>query len=152
MIRTVLTFVFNDKDQVLMIQKKRGQGTGKWNFPGGKCLSSESEIAASVRETKEETGIEPIAPVPVGKLEFSFDSGGSWANACTVFRTERWQGTLIPETDECSAHWIKVVDMPWDKMWDSDRTWVPLLLSGKSFHRKYHFDKNDNLLREEIIS
>lgn len=149
--RTVLTFVFDDNDQLLMIEKKRGQGAGKWNFPGGKCNEGESEVEASVRETVEEAGIRPIDPKPCGKLDFYFEDGGSWANSCTVFRTNLFDGELIPETDECSAHWIKIVDIPWDKMWGSDRTWVPLLLKGEEFHRAYHFDKDDNLLREEII-
>lgn len=149
--RTVLTFVFDSNDQILMIEKKRGQGAGKWNFPGGKCQENESELAASIRETEEETGIKPVNPVPVGKLDFHFEEGGSWGNTCTVFRTNEFNGVLVPETDECVAHWIKIVDIPWDKMWDSDRTWVPLLLDGKEFHRVYHFDKHDKLLREEII-
>ncbi len=148
--RTVLTFVFDDNDQLLMVEKKRGHGAGKWNFPGGKCEEGEAELAASIRETVEETGITPIDPVLSGKLDFHFEDGGSWQNSCTVFRTNEFSGELTPETDECTAHWIKLVDIPWDNMWGSDRIWVPLLLEGKSFYRVYYFDKNDDLLREEI--
>ncbi len=150
--KTVLCFVFDEENhRLLMIYKKRGQGTGKMNVPGGKIRPGESAEQAAIRETKEETGIEPVNPVEVGKLEFYFPESESWSNSCTVFTAKSFTGSLIPDTEECSAVWIPQNAVPLDKMWDADRFWMPLLMAGKYFHRAYTFDKHDMVLEEQIL-
>jgi 8-oxo-dGTP pyrophosphatase MutT (NUDIX family) len=39
---TNLCYLFNDKNQVLLIMKKKGLGQGKWNGPGGKVKKGEN--------------------------------------------------------------------------------------------------------------
>lgn len=149
---TTLCFVFDEiAGTLLMIYKKRGQGSGKWNVPGGKLQPSEEALAAAVRETQEETGIIPSELEHAGKLEFYFPEGNSWNNICEVFTAKKFSGQLIAENDECSACWVKLNQIPIEKMWDSDRRWLPLLLSGKKFHCKYTFDANDQVTHEEIM-
>jgi 8-oxo-dGTP pyrophosphatase MutT (NUDIX family) len=148
---TTLCFVFDEIGMsLLMILKKRGQGAGKWNVPGGKIQSGEEAIAAAIRETNEETGITPAQLQHAGKLEFYFPEGNSWNNICEVFTAKRFSGQLITDNDECSASWVKLNQIPIEKMWDSDKRWLPLLLSGKKFHCKYTFDENDQVTHEEI--
>lgn len=150
--RTVLCFVMCLKsNRLLMIHKKRGQGAGKWNVPGGKLRDGESPEAAAARETQEETGIIPGRLHLTGQLEFRFPEGGSWPSDCTVFVTHSWKGTLVPESDECSAQWVSFEKIPWDKMWDSDRLWAPLVFTGEPFHRRYTFDAKDRLLSEDRL-
>jgi len=149
--RTTLCFVFDRaQNLLLMIEKKRGQGAGKWNVPGGKIHPGESAADAAVRETIEETGIRPLEVIEAGTLEFYFPESESWDNICTVFTAEEFSGALIPENEECSAHWISLDQIPFEKMWDDDRLWVPLLLAGEPFHRIYQFDANDRMKTEGI--
>ena len=149
--RTTLIFVFDrPAHKLLMIEKKRGQGAGKWNVPGGKIAAGESAEQAAVRECIEETGIEPRAVKEAGLLEFYFPESNSWDNTCTVFTAEEFSGELVPTGEECDAHWVSFDSIPYDKMWDDDRLWVPLLFEGKRFHRVYWFDQNDHMAREEI--
>lgn len=149
--RTTLCFVFDRaRHCLLMIEKKRGQGAGKWNVPGGKIAPGESAAEAAARECLEETGIRPLAVREAGMLEFYFPESDSWDNTCTVFTAETFEGTLIPFGEECDAHWVSLDAIPFDKMWDDDRLWVPLLLAGKRFHRVYWFDAQDHMKREEI--
>lgn len=151
--RTTLCFVFNEHAQVLMILKKRGQGQGKWNGPGGKLLDGENPRDAAIRECFEETGILPLQPRELGVLEFYFPEGSeNWNNICTVFRTERHTGILIPETEECSSRWIHIAKIPYDQMWDDDRRWLPLLLENRSFHRIYRFNEASHIIHEEIVT
>lgn len=148
--RTTLCFVFDrESDSLLMIFKKRGQGAGKFNVPGGKIHAGESALVAAERETREETGITPLVLREAGRLEFFFPENENWDNTCTVFTAERFTGTLISDTEECSALWVKLPQLPVDKMWDADRLWLPLLLRGKPFHRRYVFDAKDQV-REEV--
>lgn len=150
--QTVLCFVFDETSQsLLMIHKKRGQGAGKWNVPGGKIQAGESEKAAAIRETIEETGITPSNLEKIGELTFLFPKGNHWENHCSVFQTNTFSGSLVTETEECSAEWISLEQIPFDKLWDSDRIWLPLVLAGKNFHRIYTFDENDQVVEEKIV-
>jgi 8-oxo-dGTP diphosphatase len=150
--KTTLCFVFDRaQNKLLMIEKKRGQGAGKWNVPGGKIAPSESEEAAAIRECIEETGIKPSNLSKLGRLEFYFPESNGWDNISTVFVSEEYTGTLIPENEECSAHWVDINKIPYEKMWDDDKLWVPLLLAGKKFHRIYTFDSNDHMKTEQIL-
>lgn len=148
--RTTLCFVF-DGDLLLMILKKRGQGAGKWNVPGGKFAPGETAEAAAIRECVEETGIVPSNLEHRGTLEFFFPAGGSWDNTCEVFVSRKFSGSLIAESEECSAHWIPVKEIPLEKMWSSDRVWLPVLLSGRKFHRAYRFDQHDQVIEEKVL-
>ena len=148
--RTVLSFVF-DGDRLLMIHKKRGQGAGKWNVPGGKIHDGENELSAVIRETEEETGITPEEPKKIGTLEFRFPKGNHWENTCEVFVAKKFNGDLVLETEECRASWVQIDKIPYEKLWDSDKRWLPLALSGKPFHRVYVFDENDKVVEEKVL-
>lgn len=150
--KTTLCFVVCRKSQsLLMIYKKRGQGAGKWNTPGGKFAPGETAEQAAIRECIEETGIEPLQVKELGLLEFYFPESKSWDNICHVFYTEDYRGQLISDSEECSAHWIPLDQIPYEKMWDDDRLWVPLLLEKKKFHRVYTFDALDQMKSEKIL-
>lgn len=151
--QTVLCFVFDRaRDSLLMIEKKRGQGTGKVNVPGGKIHPGESAPAAAARETAEETGLTPTGLREAGKLSFTFPGGRHWDNACTVFTAEEFSGVLLPETEECRAFWVRVGEIPLARMWDADRRWLPLLLRGEWFHRAYEFGEDDQVRTEKVLS
>ena len=148
--RTVLSFVF-DGDRLLMIHKKRGQGAGKWNVPGGKIQDGEKSISAAIRETEEETGLTPKHPEKIGTLEFHFPKGNHWENVCEVYVSKSYSGCLIKETEECTAAWVPVSEIPYEKLWDSDRRWLPLVLKREPFHRVYVFDENDIVIEEKTL-
>lgn len=150
--RTALCFVFDrEKNSLLMILKKRGQGAGKINVPGGKLQPGETAAEAAIRETKEETGIVPLAVKEAGRLEFYFPENDHWDNTCTVFIAETFSGKLVQHSDECSALWVALDAIPLEKMWDADRLWLPLLLAGKWFHRAYTFDAQDRVREEKAL-
>jgi len=49
--------VINQEDQILLMQRKRGDYVGLWALPGGKIESNEHLDQAAVREMKEETNL-----------------------------------------------------------------------------------------------
>lgn len=139
-------------DRVLLIRKKRGMGAGKWNAPGGKVEPGESAPEAAVRETREETGLTPTAPRYAGLLEFRFAAGSAcWDNLCRVFHAAAFEGALCAEHDECAPEWVRLGAIPYDGMWEDDRSWLPSLLAGRPFHRVYRFGAGDALLGETIL-
>jgi 8-oxo-dGTP diphosphatase len=116
-----LCFIVHD-GQVLLMRKKRGIGAGKINAPGGKVDPGEEPLAAAIRETQEEVGVTPVAPELCGDLILR----------CLIYRTGHYTGT-VSETDEAIPRWYGVNELPYNEMWEDDRTWVPLLLSGERF-------------------
>ena len=150
--QTVLVYLFNQQQQVLLIYKKRGMGKGKWNGPGGKLEPGESPEQAVVREVQEETGLMPLGFQQVGTLEFFFpESSESWDNRCAVFKCDSYKGDLLAETPECRSQWVALEAIPYDQMWDDDILWFPLLLENKNFHHRYYFDEQDRMIHKEIL-
>jgi len=131
-----LMFVF-DADRVLLIHKKRGLGKGKINGPGGRIEPGETPVAAAVRETMEEVGLQVSDPVFCGTLRFHFIDGYDLFGH--VFKGFAWTGTPI-ETDEARPEWFGVEAIPYDRMWADDRQWFPHLLAGRFFEGWFVFD------------
>ena len=123
--------------QVLLIVKKRGLGAGKINGPGGKIDPGESPLACAIRETREELEITPLNPVKLGELWFSM--GDIPDILCHVYRSDDFNGTPA-ETDEAVPLWVKVDEIPYDRMWADDRFWLPLLLDGMPFLGRFVFE------------
>ncbi len=143
--RATLVFVI-DAERVLLIRKKRGLGAGKISGPGGRIEPGESPEQCAVRETREELGIEPIAPEHVGELWFQFVDG--YSLHVHVFRSEGFAGEPR-ETEEAVPMWHDVGALPYDEMWEDDRHWLPHLLSRRGFVGRFVFD-GDRLLHFEV--
>jgi 8-oxo-dGTP diphosphatase len=142
----VITYLF-DKDQVLLIDKKSGLGTGLVNAPGGHIELEETAIEAAIREFKEETALDITDPVLVGRLNFQFKDGLSERGY--VFFAHSFTGTP-EETEEARPFWCPVSQMPYDKMWEDDQYWLPLALEGKKFDGRFIFD-DQKMLDKEIM-
>lgn len=132
-----LLFVFDGAGRVLLIHKKRGLGRGKINGPGGRLEPGETPVQAAVRETREELGIAVADPRFCGSLRFQFTDG--YALHGHVFKTTRWTGEPV-ETDEAIPEWFPVDAIPYDRMWEDDRHWFPLMLAGTPFSGRFIFD------------
>ena len=132
--------------KVLMVENKRGVNAGFFNFPGGKKKNGEEMAACAVREVFEETGITPSALSEVGYIEFA---GKDFA--VTVYRTSEFSGNLRKENDETRPFWQDRSAMPFHKMRNADSDYVPLVLNGVKFRRRYYYDAAFNVVKTEDI-
>ena len=57
MIRVVCGIVFNDDKKILVTRRRKGEFTGKWEFPGGKIEKGETYEECLNRELEEELSI-----------------------------------------------------------------------------------------------
>ena len=132
------TIVFIVKDgQILLIEKKRGLGAGKINGPGGKIEPGETPLEGAIRETQEELLITPHAPRKLGELRFSMSHCPDIL--CHVYRADDFTGTPT-ETDEAVPVWTALDAIPYDRMWEDDRHWLPLLLDERPFLGRFVFE------------
>jgi 8-oxo-dGTP diphosphatase len=131
-----LCFVIQD-GQILLIEKKRGLGSGKVNGPGGRLEKGETAEQAAIRETQEEVGITPTGVQWAGELRFQFRDG--YSLHCSVYRASGWEGELM-ETAEAKPFWVRTDQIPYDRMWADDEQWMPRLLSGEKFRGWFEFD------------
>jgi 8-oxo-dGTP diphosphatase len=143
--RAVLCFVL-ERDQILLIHKKRGLGAGKINGPGGRIEPGETATAAAIRETEEELGVTPVDPELRGELFFQFTDG--YGLHCGVFLARQHTGTAR-ETEEAIPRWTPLGEIPYDQMWEDDRHWLPGLLAGQTFQAHFVFD-GEKMLSKKI--
>ena len=139
--RATLLFVIRS-GRILLIHKKRGFGQGKINGPGGKIEVGESPLECALRETEEELCISPVGVRHAGQLHFQFLDGHSIFGE--VFTAEGFEGTPT-ETEEAVPVWFPLGALPFDRMWEDDRTWFPHMLAGRFFQGYYLF-REDRML------
>jgi 8-oxo-dGTP diphosphatase len=147
-VRATLMFIVDEeRQQVLLIRKKRGLGAGKINGPGGKMDPGETSLECAVRETQEELAVTALDGVKHGELWFQFVDG--LALYVDVYRATRWEGEAI-ETPEAIPLWTPLSALPFEEMWTDDRHWLAeMLIEKKHFVGKFLFD-DDTMLTTEL--
>lgn len=146
-LQATLCFIVDEAaGRVLLMRKKRGLGAGKINAPGGKLDPGETLAQCAARETREELGVEALDPRHRGTLWFQFTDG--LAMEVAVFLATRWRGEAR-ETDEGAPQWTGIRRIPYSRMWEDDRHWLPSLLAGRHFHARFVFE-GEAILRAEL--
>ena len=144
--RATLMFVVKD-GQILLIMKKRGLGAGKVNGPGGRIDPGETPEQCAIRETQEELCVTPTGVRFAGELMFQFTGDnklGGHSIHGYVYRADDCDGTPT-ETNEAVPMWTPVDQVPYDRMWQDDRLWLPLLIEGRRFVGRFLFDEDTML-------
>ena len=126
--------------EVLLGEKKKGLGLGKTVGPGGKLEPGESPTQAAVREVLEESGLEIHEEnlIALGRIRYEFPDRPAWSQVSWVFATQVWQGEVV-ESDELLLHWHRVDEIPFDRMWDDAKYWLPEALAGDYCERRFVF-------------
>lgn len=143
----VITYLF-DGEKVLLIDKKTGLGKGLVNAPGGHIEEHETAYEAAIREFKEETDLDISDLKMVGKLNFQFKDGLSERGYVYFASNHRGEAK---ETEEAKPFWCPVSEIPYDKMWEDDLSWLPLALEGKRFEGFFIFDDQKMLDKNVVV-
>lgn len=139
---------------VLLGEKQRGLGDGKVVAPGGKLEPGETALDAMVRELQEETGIE-LAPEnlrEVAIVNYTFPTQPSLSQRSHVFVADEVPGDPV-DSDELRNWWCPVNDVPYERMWDDAKRWVPHVLDGATgLELNYTFGADLNTVVDERVT
>lgn len=135
-------------DEVLLIEKRRGLGAGWYNGPGGKREVSETPRECAIRETREEVGLEVLDLEKAGELTFLLD--GDPHTFCHVFRTRSFTGEPTASA-EARPEWVPVDEVPYDRMWEDDRLWLPGVLEGRTVVGEFQFVGGEPLDEADFV-
>jgi mutator protein MutT len=152
-ITTIVFLIKKDSEgkttEVLLAMKKRGFGEGLWNGSGGKMQEGETPLDAAIREVREELEVEIKNPEEVAVMEFLFKDNPEFNSTSHVYFVTEWEGEPT-ETEEMRPKWFKVNEIPTDQMWDSDKEWIPVILSGERIEGRYLFDSEGKVIHSGI--
>ena len=145
----ILTLCLVQTDtHVLLGQKKRGFGEGKWNGFGGKLEKGETIEEAARREMLEESGVEVSALEKAGIIHFEFE-GNPEILEVHIFGTREFFGEPT-ETEEMAPQWFDINEIPFADMWPDDAHWMPLFFAGKKFQGRFLFGEGNSILEKNI--
>lgn len=130
----------NPTCNVLLGYKRRGFGAGKYAGFGGKVEPDESPRQAAARELWEESGLhaQSEALIFAGLLDFHFPAQPDWRQRCHVFCVQTWQNSPCVTT-EMAPEWFASDALPYARMWDDNRYWLPHVLDGCTVNARFTF-------------
>ena len=146
-----ITLLLMIKDgKILLGEKKKGFGKGKLNGPGGKIEPGETPEQEMIRETREEVGITPTKYKEMGTVEFVEWYKGEEQNVIFyLYVATEYEGKL-KESDELKPYWFDLDNIPYDKMFEDDSYWMPIVLEGNKIQAFFEYDKEWKMVRHEV--
>ncbi len=134
-----LGIILNDDNDILLGEKKKGEiGTGVLSGPGGKLDPGETLEECLIRETREELEIE-LDPASLELMAIiDFYSGNEIDFRVHVYRAKILSGELHETTDMIPA-WHPIVNLPFGRMYEADRHWLPRAVCGDKFRAKVYY-------------
>ncbi len=141
-----LVYALRD-EQVLLLRRATEPNRGLWVAPGGKLDHGESPAECAVREMREETGLVIERPVLRAVMtETSPRADYQWLTF--VFVAWDFDGTFTPAPGIGEFRWVPVDEVTKLPIPPADAIFFPRLLEdGSTFHGKFEYDAELNLLR-----
>lgn len=129
--------------EVLLGRKRTGLGAGRIVGPGGKLEPGESALEAIVREVAEEVGLTLLPSVLQhrGEIGYLFPHRPAWSQHSTDFVCESFDGEP-KASEELDPSWYRIDDVPYHRMWDDARLWLPMVLAGGRVDRTFTFGED----------
>ena len=128
-------------NEIYLSEKKKGFGTGYLNGYGGRIAEGESIEETAVRELNEEAGV----TANLQKLEkvavIDFFEDKEHIFECQVFFLPEWEGQLKETEEMAHPQLYPITNLPYERMWKSDRIWLPLIFAGKKIQARAYYKK-----------
>lgn len=96
--------VKDETGRLLLIKRGHEPGVGLWSIPGGRIEPGESDVAALVREVREETGLDVVAGRLLGVVQRPGLAGG--VADIRDYVAVVTGGELMAGDDAADARWL----------------------------------------------
>ena len=108
--------VIIDKGKMILVKRGVEPGKGKWSIPGGLVELGESIRDATIREAKEETGldVEIVIDRPLDafdNIDIDEKGGLHYHYILIQFLTRPKSGILKPSSDVLDARWVPIEEV-----------------------------------------
>lgn len=140
--------IVHEKNKILLGFKKRGFGNNRWNGFGGKVYLNETIEEATLRELKEECGIDGTEFQKMGIINFNIRKTGELITVY-VYKIVNYLG-VPKETSEMKPEWFAIKNIPYTKMWPDDKFWLPYFLQNKKFKGEFEFADYNKIISHKI--
>lgn len=148
-LETTLLLMIKD-GKILLGEKKKGFGKGKLNGPGGKIEPGETPEQGMIRETREEVGVTPTKYKEMGIVEFiEWYKGEEQKVIFYLYVATEYEGEL-KESEEMKPYWFDLKNIPYDRMFEDDSYWMPVVLAGNDVKAFFKYDKEWNMIEHEV--
>jgi len=129
---TTLCYIENDGKYLMLhrVKKTVDENKNKWIGVGGKFEEGESPEECLLREVREETGLELLSYCFRGIVTFVSDEWGT--EYMHLFTSDNFSGSLTP-CSEGVLEWIDKTEVETLNIWEGDRIFLRLLVSGRPF-------------------
>jgi 8-oxo-dGTP diphosphatase len=137
---------------VLLGIKRRGFGQGKLTGLGGKVYPGEDLAEAAARELCEEAGLlAGLADLEeVAQLTFCFPTAPDWNHRMVVFIVRAWRGQPTA-SEEITPEWHPVDALPFERMWDDARLWLPMALADQRVAASFVYGEDGETVVEARV-
>jgi 8-oxo-dGTP diphosphatase len=116
----------DDRRRVLVAQRGSGSLAGLWEFPGGKVERGEDDLAALVRECREELGVDVVPGAFVGEIPLDGVVAGGAPGASTL---RVWCGRIaggeLVAHEHRSLRWLPADELEGLDWISADRPLLP---------------------------
>mmetsp|Transcript_8323 Transcript_8323/g.8486 ORF Transcript_8323/g.8486 Transcript_8323/m.8486 type:complete len:181 (-) Transcript_8323:208-750(-) len=131
------------EEEMLFGVKKYGFGEGKLMIYGGKIENNETAEKAAIRELLEESGVQAHSLIKRGNLSFHMIESNTLMEMI-IFECTEFSGQP-KETREMAPEWLCTADLPYQRMWEDARLWIPLFLDTGCFTCRFTYTDNNTL-------
>ncbi len=142
MIQTTLWVIIKDW-KIFLWEKMRGFAKWVLNWIWWKQEWNESLEECMIREAKEEIWIDVLKQEKVWKMTFIFEEKPEFNLVVHLYNILEfnWEPK---ETEEIKPFWFELKNIPYDKMWEFDQTWLPRIINWeKDIEYKVWYDKDN---------
>jgi len=140
------------EDNILLSKKLLRHGAGKYNGYGGGLKQVESPEQAAVRELIEESTVD-ASIFDLDKraiIEFYFPHEQKYNQRVHIYFLDEWSGTPTKTKEMGSPKWFSMNNIPYSKMWASDKEWLPYLIEGKKIKATFVWTKDREVASRDI--
>jgi 8-oxo-dGTP diphosphatase len=138
-----MCMIYNEKGEVLVQDRIKENWKGI-AFPGGKAENNESILDSTIREVKEETGLDISNLESCGYKNWVKDNV---RNIVFLFKTKTYSGNLIEDSVEGKHFWVSLNELNKLKLASGFSEDLEMFLNDNYIETYFNKDENNNWKR-----